>query len=44
MLYNADVPNTVAINEAVGLAKLYEGEESAKFVNGILSVVLKENA
>lgn len=44
VLYNADVPNTVAINEAVGLAKLYEGEESAKFVNGILSVVLKENA
>lgn len=44
VLFNSDVPNTVAINEAVGLAKLYEGEESAKFVNGILSVVLKENA
>ena len=44
VLFNTDVPNTVAINEAVGLAKLYEGEESAKFVNGILSVVLKENA
>ena len=42
VLYNNEIPNTVAINEAVTLAKLYEGEESAKFVNGILSVVLKE--
>lgn len=42
VLYNEEIPNTVAINEAVTLAKLYEGEESAKFVNGILSVVLKE--
>ena len=42
VLYNDEIPNTVAINEAVTLAKLYEGEESAKFVNGILSVVLKE--
>lgn len=42
VLYNDEIPNTVAINEAVTLAKLYEGEESAKFVNGILSSVLKE--
>ena len=42
LLYCEDIPASVAINEAVGLAKLYEGEESAKFVNGILSVVLKE--
>ena len=42
VLYNDEIPNTVAINEAVTLAKLYEGDESAKFVNGILSVVLKE--
>jgi len=42
ILFSNDVPDTVAINESVNLAKMYEGEESAKFVNGILSVVLKE--
>ena len=42
ILYCDDIPDQVAANEAVGLAKLYEGEESAKFVNGILSVVIKE--
>lgn len=34
-LYLDDVPNGVAINEAVNLTKTYD-EESAKFVNGIL--------
>ncbi len=42
ILYSDDIPDQVAANEAVGLAKLYEGEEAAKFVNGILSVVIKE--
>jgi len=31
-----DVPYRVAIDEAVSLAKKYEGEECAGFVNGIL--------
>lgn len=44
ILYCDDIPDQVAANEAVGIAKLYEGEESAKFVNGILSVVIKEKA
>ena len=30
------VPVGVAINEAVELAKLYGGENSARFVNGVL--------
>ena len=34
-LYLDDVPNGVAINEAVNLTKTYD-EDSAKFVNGIL--------
>lgn len=34
-LYLEDVPNGVAINEAVNLTKTYD-EEAAKFVNGIL--------
>lgn len=31
-----DIPSVVSINEAVSLAKKYEGEETAPFVNGIL--------
>ena len=42
ILYCDDIPDQVAANEAVGLAKLYEGDQAAKFVNGILSVVIKE--
>ncbi len=42
LLYLDDVPPKVAINEAVDLAKKYSGDESGKFVNGILDRV-KEN-
>ncbi|MBR5614343.1 MAG: transcription antitermination factor NusB [Clostridia bacterium] len=31
-----DIPAAVSVNEAVGLAKKYDGEEAAPFVNGIL--------
>mgnify|MGYP001559206601 CR=1 FL=1 len=31
-----ETPTSVVINEAVELAKKYSGEESAKFINGIL--------
>ena len=36
ILYFRDVPNSVAINEAVEIAKKYETPEVAKFINGIL--------
>lgn len=36
LLYLEDVPDSVTINEAVEMAKLYGGEDSSKFVNGIL--------
>lgn len=36
LLYLKDIPAKVSINEAVDLAKKYSGEESGKFVNGIL--------
>lgn len=39
ILYVDDVPTAVAVDEAVGLAKEYGGEDSSKFVNGILSKV-----
>ena len=36
ILYSEDVPASVAINEAVELAKRYSTAEAARFVNGIL--------
>ena len=41
MKFDDEVPVKVAINEAVELAKEYGGEESPKFVNGILAKVVK---
>lgn len=38
-----DVPQKVAINEAVELAKIYSTEKSPRFVNGLLGSVIKEN-
>lgn len=37
MKYDEDVPEKVAINEAVELAKKYGGDESPSFINGILA-------
>ena len=42
MLYMPDIPNGVAINEAVEIAKGYEEPETVKFVNGILGNFLRE--
>ena len=36
ILYLDDIPKSVAINEAVNLAKLYGTEQSPKFVNAVL--------
>src|SRR3989344_7938948 len=38
----AEVPEKVAINEAIELAKNYSGGNSSKFVNGVLGTVYKE--
>lgn len=37
--FDKNVPPLVAINEAVELAKAYGGENSGKFVNGVLSTI-----
>lgn len=37
ILHNADVPDPVAINEAVELAKELSTDESGSFINGLLS-------
>ena len=42
ILYREDIPNRVAINEAVEIAKRYETEETAGFINGILGSFLKD--
>src|SRR3989344_7704963 len=39
---SAEVPPKVAINEAIDLAKTFGGENSGKFVNGVLGAVYKE--
>ena len=36
MKYMPDIPPNVSVNEAVALAKEYDGEKAAPFVNGIL--------
>ncbi|MDD5721164.1 MAG: transcription antitermination factor NusB [Candidatus Pacebacteria bacterium] len=37
-----EVPPKVAINEAIELAKTFGGENSSKFINGVLGAVYKE--
>ncbi len=39
LLYRDDIPERVAINEAIELAKTYGSEESGAFVNGILDQI-----
>lgn len=37
-----EVPGTVALNEAIEIAKAYSDEKSAKFINGVLSNLIEE--
>jgi N utilization substance protein B len=41
ILYDESVPVKVAINEAVELSKVYGGDDSASFINGILGKLVK---
>lgn len=41
ILYLDDVPDSAAINEAIELVKKYSGEDSGKFINGILGKVVR---
>lgn len=38
----ADVPPKVVINEAVELAKAFGGDNSSKFINGVLGTLLRQ--
>lgn len=41
LLSGSDVPPKVVINEAVELSKAFGGENSSKFINGVLGTLLK---
>jgi len=43
MLYLKEIPPKVAINEAIELAKAFGGENSGKFVNGVLGTVYRNS-
>ncbi len=43
MRFDPETPTKVAIDEAVELAHQFGGEESPKFVNGVLARFVKEN-
>lgn len=42
ILFLDDVPDSVSINEAVEMAKIYGGDDSSKFVNGVLGKLAEE--
>lgn len=41
LIYMEDIPSSVTINESIELAKKYQDEESARFINGVLDRYLK---
>ncbi len=43
VLYSKEVPAKVAINEAVELAKTFGGDNTSRFVNGVLGTVYRQS-
>lgn len=43
LIFQREVPPKVVINEAVELAKSYGGENSSKFVNGVLGTLFRKD-
>ena len=44
LLFDEEIPDLVAINEAIELAKEFGVENSSKFVNGVLSSIYDERS
>lgn len=44
IMFEPDVPDSVVINEAIEMAKLYGGEDSSKFVNGVLGRIAERHS
>lgn len=42
LVYDKDIPEKVAINEAIEIAKTFGGESSGKFVNGVLGAIYND--
>jgi transcription antitermination protein NusB len=43
LLYLDHIPASVSINEAVELAKKFSGDESGRFINGVLGALVRQN-
>jgi transcription antitermination protein NusB len=43
ILFEKEIPNRVAVNEGIELAKKYSEEKSFQFINGVLGNMIKEN-
>lgn len=41
--YSEDVPEAVAINEAINLAKKYSTKQSSRFIHGVLGAIVNKN-
>jgi N utilization substance protein B len=44
ILYDEEIPQKVAINEAVELAKKFGGDDSPSFINGVLAKLVRADA
>ena len=42
LVFEKDIPAAVAIDEAIEIAKVYGNESSFKFVNGVLSAIVRD--
>ena len=42
VMYMTDIPDGVAINEAVELAKRYDEPETVPYINGVLGTFFRE--
>jgi len=42
LIFNDDIPEKVAINEAIEIAKTFGSDSSGKFVNGVLGAIYKD--
>lgn len=43
IIFEDEVPHSVAINEAVELGKVFGGEDSSKFINGVLGRIAERH-
>jgi N utilization substance protein B len=43
IIYEADIPDKVSVNEGIELAKKYSDDRSFQFINGVLGNMIKNN-